>query len=87
MWMEEKIGTRVNAERTRQALDTGAEAVATACPFCLVMLADGLADAGPRARSVRAMDISEVLAAALAERPAGAFAEGPAAAPSGAPPS
>ena len=49
MWMEETRGTRINAERTRQALDTGAETVATACPFCLVMLKDGLADAGTRA--------------------------------------
>ena len=53
MWMEEKRGTRVNAERTRQALDTGAEAVATACPFCLVMLRDGVADAGERGTGVR----------------------------------
>ena len=44
MWMEEKRGTRINAERTRQALATGAEAVATACPFCLVMMRDGVAD-------------------------------------------
>jgi Fe-S oxidoreductase len=65
MWMEEVRGTRINAERTRQALDTGAEAVATACPFCLVMLRDGLADAGPAARGVGAMDIAEVMAAAL----------------------
>ncbi len=42
MWMEEKRGTRINAERTRQALETGAETVATACPFCLVMMRDGL---------------------------------------------
>lgn len=72
MWMEEDRGTRMNAERTRQALDTGADTVATACPFCLVMLRDGLADAGGRARSVSTMDISEVLAAALPARgPAG----------------
>src|SRR4051794_9066264 len=44
MWMEEQRGTRINAERTRQALDTGAETVATACPFCLVMIRDGVAD-------------------------------------------
>src|SRR5205823_2092120 len=46
MWMEETRGTRINAERTRQALETGADTVAVACPFCMVMLKDGLADAG-----------------------------------------
>jgi Fe-S oxidoreductase/nitrate reductase gamma subunit len=45
MWMEETRGTRINAERTRQALDTGAATVATSCPFCMVMMKDGLADA------------------------------------------
>jgi Fe-S oxidoreductase len=65
MWMEEKRGTRVNAERTRQALSTGAEAVATACPFCLVMMRDGVADAGERGTGVQVQDISEILAAGL----------------------
>jgi Fe-S oxidoreductase len=65
MWMEETRGVRINAERTRQALDTGARGVATACPFCLVMLRDGLADAGPAASGVVARDIAEVLADAL----------------------
>src|SRR5918999_1341898 len=66
MWMEEDRGTRINAERTRQALETGAEGVATACPFCLVMMRDGLADA-PRGRGagVEVQDIAEVLAASL----------------------
>ena len=50
MWMEEDRGTRINAERTRQVLETGAETVATACPFCMVMLSDGLAAAARRAR-------------------------------------
>lgn len=65
MWMEENRGTRINAERTRQALATGAEAVATACPFCLVMMRDGVADAGGRGTGVRVQDISEILAAGL----------------------
>jgi Fe-S oxidoreductase len=69
MWMEETRGTRVNEARTLQVLDTGAAMVATACPFCMVMLRDGLADAGrggDTENQVSAQDISELLAAALA---------------------
>jgi Fe-S oxidoreductase len=76
MWMEEKRGTRINAERTRQALDTGAEAVATACPFCLVMMRDGVADAGPRGEGVAVQDIAEIFAAGLAASPRGTPANG-----------
>lgn len=68
MWMEETRGTRVNAERTGQALATGAEVVATECPFCLTMMSDGLADAAVPAQSgsVRAMDLAELLVDRLA---------------------
>jgi Fe-S oxidoreductase len=69
MWMEEDRGTRINAERTRQVLETGAATVATACPFCMVMMTDGLA-AADGGSAVRAMDISEVLATRLATAPA-----------------
>ena len=65
MWMEETRGTRINQERTRQALATGAETVAVACPFCMVMLKDGLADAGrgPGTEDpVSIADIAELLA-------------------------
>ena len=70
MWMEETRGTRINAERTRQVLETGASTVATACPFCMVMLSDGLAAAeGGAGAGVSALDVSEVLAARLANVP------------------
>jgi Fe-S oxidoreductase len=68
MWMEESRGTRINAERTRQAIETGADTVATACPFCMTMLRDGLAEAGrgpDGERPVSSQDISELLAAAV----------------------
>ena len=42
MWMEEKLGTRVNQNRADEAIDTGATKVAVACPFCSVMLNDGV---------------------------------------------
>jgi Fe-S oxidoreductase len=63
MWMEETRGTRINEERTRQALATGAGTVATNCPFCMTMLRDGLAGAaGNETGAVTAIDISELLA-------------------------
>jgi Fe-S oxidoreductase len=66
MWMEETRGTRINAERTREALATGAQTVATSCPFCMVMMRDGLADAAPSG-DVTAQDIAELLAGSLAD--------------------
>ena len=69
MWMEEARGQRVNGARTLQVLDTKADLVATACPFCMVMLRDGLTDAGhgpDTENPVTAQDISELLAASLA---------------------
>src|SRR5215213_8471937 len=42
MWMEERIGKRVNLERTDEALATGADVVGTACPYCMVMLDDAI---------------------------------------------
>ena len=42
MWMEESIGTKVNDERSRELLETGAQRVATACPFCYIMMDDGV---------------------------------------------
>jgi Fe-S oxidoreductase/nitrate reductase gamma subunit len=63
MWMEETRGSRINDERTRQALATGAGTVAVNCPFCMTMLRDGLASAeGNADGAVSALDISELLA-------------------------
>jgi Fe-S oxidoreductase len=63
MWMEERIGKRVNLERTDEALDTGADVIGTACPYCTVMLDDAVkqrqAEGG--ADGVRVMDIAQVL--------------------------
>jgi Fe-S oxidoreductase len=67
MWMEETRGTRINASRTEQALATGAETVATECPFCMTMMKDGLEAAqSGTGGTVKAIDISELLAESLA---------------------
>ena len=58
MWMEESIGTKVNDERAREAISTGASRVATACPFCYIMLDDGVKAAGVEDDQMKVADIS-----------------------------
>ncbi|HEX2783146.1 MAG TPA: (Fe-S)-binding protein [Ilumatobacteraceae bacterium] len=58
MWMEETIGTKVNDERAREAISTGATRVATACPFCYIMLDDGVKAAGVEETDVKVADIA-----------------------------
>jgi Fe-S oxidoreductase len=58
MWMEENIGTKVNDERAREAIATGATRVATACPFCYIMMDDGVKGAGKDESAVKVGDIA-----------------------------
>lgn len=62
MFMEERIGTRINVERSRELLATGADAVAVACPFCMTMITDGVNAAGSE---TPVLDIAEVVAERL----------------------
>jgi Fe-S oxidoreductase len=67
MWMEEHIGKRVNHERVEEALDTGAAKIATGCPFCRVMMTDGVDDVAA-ARDVEkkeVLDVAQLLLASL----------------------
>jgi Fe-S oxidoreductase len=61
MWMEER-GRAINVERVREAAETGAETLAVACPFCTVMLDDGVREAGAE---LRVADVSTLLAESL----------------------
>ena len=65
MWMEESIGKKVNDERAQEALSTGATRVATACPFCYIMMDDGVKAAGADDDQVRVGDISMHLLEAI----------------------
>jgi Fe-S oxidoreductase/nitrate reductase gamma subunit len=62
MWMEEREGKRINIERTEELLATGADAIATACPFCMTMISDG---AKAKDSATPVLDIAEVVAARL----------------------
>ena len=69
MFKEEEKGTRrVNAERSREAVDTGAGIIASACPFCNTMLTDGV-KLEEKEEQVKVLDIAELIAAELAGPP------------------
>ena len=70
MWLEENIGKRVNMERTDQALVTGADMVSTACPYCMIMLDDGVKQRqaeGTASEEMKVMDVAQVLERSLSE--------------------
>ena len=62
--MEETLGTRINVLRTEQALALAPTVIATACPYCAVMLGDGLKALG-KEEAVRTQDLAELVAAAM----------------------
>ncbi|WP_328990065.1 (Fe-S)-binding protein [Kribbella sp. NBC_01245] len=72
MWMEENTGSRINVNRTTEAVETGADKIATGCPFCRVMLSDGLtakqADGSAR-ESVEVADVAQLLLASVKRAP------------------
>jgi Fe-S oxidoreductase len=63
MWMEEQNKDRVNVKRTLQLIDTGATTIASACPYCMTMLKDGVKSQS-KEDEIRNMDIAELLAEA-----------------------
>ncbi len=64
MWMEERIGKRINTERVDEALSLNPDIVSTACPFCLVMLTDsvnGKKNDGAAKESLQVVDVAQLL--------------------------
>jgi Fe-S oxidoreductase len=95
MWMEERIGKRINTERIEEALGTDPDTVSTACPFCLVMLGDAIDEkkvSGAAKESLQVVDVAQLLMRSV-KQPGGpevpaapeppASPERPAAGPSG----
>jgi Fe-S oxidoreductase len=64
MFMEETRGSRINQNRINEAIDTGAEMLAAACPFCMTMFEDGIRGVGAE-ESFQVRDIAELVAASM----------------------
>jgi Fe-S oxidoreductase len=73
MWMEERIGKRINTERVEEALSTDPDTVSTACPFCLVMLGDAINEkknGGAAKESLEVVDVAQLLVKSIKGEPA-----------------
>ncbi len=67
MWMEEKVGTRVNHNRVDELIATGANTIATACPFCTIMVRDGVSDRGQEDK-IQVLNVAEVVARSMVRK-------------------
>ncbi|PRZ32735.1 Fe-S oxidoreductase [Antricoccus suffuscus] len=77
MWMEERIGKRINVERMDEALSLDPDIVSTACPFCITMLSDAVTakkQSGEAREEVEVLDVSQILMRSLKANPPGAHA-------------
>jgi Fe-S oxidoreductase len=84
MWMEERIGKRINDERVDEALSLDPDIISTACPFCLVMLTDsvnGKKNSGAAKESVQVVDVAQLLLTAVTAAPDGGDGNGNASVP------
>src|SRR4029077_10638407 len=73
MWMEDPIGKRIKHARVEEALDTGASKIATGCPFCRVMITDGVDDvaAANDVPKAEVLDVAQLLLGSLAKSTVG----------------
>jgi Fe-S oxidoreductase len=75
MWMEERIGKRINTERIDEALALNPDTISTACPYCLVMLGDAVSAkkaSGDAKDTLEVVDVAQLLARSVrTETPAG----------------
>ena len=74
MWMEERIGKRINTERIDEALALNPDTISTACPYCLVMLGDAVAAkkaSGEAKDTLEVIDVAQLLARSVARPESG----------------
>jgi Fe-S oxidoreductase len=64
MWMEEHLGKRINEMRVEQALEVNPEVIASACPYCLTMLEDGIKAKG-KEELIKTLDVAEIIEKSL----------------------
>jgi Fe-S oxidoreductase/nitrate reductase gamma subunit len=70
MWVEESKGKRINVARTEEAYSTGAQIIATACPFCIQMFEDGIPTVEPdEEKRMKTFDVAELLELTVIGRP------------------
>ncbi len=68
MWMEEHMGKKVNVERTDEALASASDTLAVGCPFCNIMLSDGITERGADER-MAVRDVAQLLLESVEHRP------------------
>ena len=86
MWMEERIGKRINTERIEEALALAPDTISTACPYCLVMLGDAVAakkSSGEAKETLEVVDVAQLLARSVSPAASPAAANGSAGAANG----
>jgi Fe-S oxidoreductase len=75
MWMEERIGKRINTERIEEALGTDPDTISTGCPYCMVMLNDAIAakkSTGEAKETLEVVDVAQLLIRSVAPPPSAA---------------
>jgi Fe-S oxidoreductase len=80
MWMEERIGKRINTERIDEALGTNPDTISTGCPYCMVMLGDAVSakkSSGEAKETLEVIDVAQVLARSVRRPEAPAAAAEP----------
>jgi Fe-S oxidoreductase len=78
MWMEERIGKRINTERIDEALTTSPDTISTGCPYCLVMLGDAVnakKATGEAKQSLEVIDVAQLLVRSVRTAPSGSTAD------------